>query len=673
MKLDKPRWVSVFESAFFFFKVSKSGQRLIAGIALAAIPMILSGCGGASGTTPPPAQPSINASAQPATINAGQSTMLTWNAANANTVSIDQGIGNVATSGSMSVSPSATTTYHFTASGSGGTATMALTINVATPAPPNPSPTPTPTPPPPTPTPAPGTANVPTWHMDNARTGLNADEGELTPANVNAGSFGKLFSYMVDGYMYAQPLYVSGLTIQGAKHNVVFAATENQTIYAFDADNFGNGSPLWKVSLLQAGEVPQPGGNPLPNQGLTSTPVIDLNAKIMYVFTAQKSPSGPFFRLHALDIITGVERPGSPVAVTATVPGTNKESVNGMVSLTSACLQRAALLLSQGTVYIGFSACFNGWLLSYDATSLSQVGALDMSPNADGYGQFGGAGGVWMGGGGPASDAQGNVYLTTGNGAYDGGPEWGDSVLRVNAQLHVLDHFTSAEFAFLQCADQDLSAGGVMLVPGQSDLIAGGKIGELYVLNSLNLGGEQTNDTGALQDFFMASTFSSTCVDNNGVTLTGLKGTESIYATASWFNGNVYIGADPAPLSQFSYSNGQLAAVATSPESIATLSYGTTAFVSANGTSNGIVWMIDHGLPIQAPGGGPTSAILRAFDAANIGTELYNSSQNAADVPGFGIKFTSPIVANGKVFIGTAHDPLTTTNPQGELDVYGLK
>jgi hypothetical protein len=510
--------------------------------------------------------------------------------------------------------------------------------------------------------------------MDNARTGLNHHETELTPANVNSATFGKLFSYVVDGYMYAQPLYVSGLTINGAKRNVVFAATENATIYAFDADRFGDGSPMWKLSLLKAGESPQPAGVIKPVQGLTSTPVIDLGTNTIYAFTTQKSSTSASFRLHAIDILSGAEKPGSPVDVSASVAGTNAESVNGKVSLNTSCLQRAALLLSQGTIYIGFSACFNGWLLSYDATTLSQIAALDMSPNTDGYGQFRGAGGVWMGGGGPASDDQGNIFISTGNGPYDGGPEWGDSVLKLNAQLQVLDHFTPADFDYLQCGDIDMGAGGVMLIPGQSRVIAGGKVGELYVLDAANLGGEQPNDAGALQDFFLVSTFTGTCVDNHGTTLSGQKGNGSIYATASWFNGQVYIGADPAPLTQYAFSNGKLIAGSKSPEAIATQTYGTTAFVSASGTANGIVWMIDHGLPIQAPGGSsPTSAILRAFDATDISNELYNSSQNTADIPGFGIKFTSPIVANGKVFIGTAHDSLTAATPQGELDVYGLK
>ncbi|HKD44450.1 MAG TPA: hypothetical protein VKD24_02240 [Candidatus Angelobacter sp.] len=512
--------------------------------------------------------------------------------------------------------------------------------------------------------------------MDNARTGLNSNETVLTPSNVTAAHFGKLFSYLVDGYLYAQPLYVSNLTIGGAAHNVVFAATENASVYAFDADNFGNGSPLWRVSLLATGEAPLPGGNPLPFEGLTSTPAIDITTNTMYVFTTQQVPGKtPFFRLHALDLMTGSEKAGSPVVVQASVPGTNSHSVNGIVSLTTGCLQRAALLLSQGTVYIGFSACFNGWLLSYDAASLSQIAALNMSPNADGYGKFGGAGGVWMGGGGPAADLQGDVYLSTGNGPYDGGPEWGDSVLKVNRSLQVLDHFTPIAFNFLQCQDLDLSSGGVLLVPGQSQLVAGGKAGELFLLSTANLGSAQPNDAGALHAlFYNGIPPLGSCVDNHGNTLTGPEASYSFYATGAWFNGSVFLGIDPGPVVQFKISGGKLLPGAITPMSIPKLTYGSTPFISANGSTSGIVWVLDHGHPIQDPtGAAPAAAVLRAFDASDITHELYDSSQNAADVPGIGIKFTSPIVANGKVFIGTAHDPLTAANPKGELDVYGLK
>lgn len=546
----------------------------------------------------------------------------------------------------------------------------------------NPTPSPTPSGTPPatptpvtTPTPAPSTVNIPTWHMNNERTGLNDQETQLTPANVSGGSFGKLFSYAVDGYVYAQPLYISNLSINGSSHNVVFVATEMATVYAFDADNFGDGSPLWKTSLLQNGESPQPGGNPKPFQGLTSTPVIDTSSNTMYLVSSQKSTGAPFFRLHAIDITTGQERSGSPVVIHASVPGTNSESVNGVINLTVACLQRASLLLSQGTLFIGFSACPTGWLLSYDAASLTQIAVLNMSPDVDGYGQFGGAGGVWLGGGGPAADDAGNVYVSTGNGPFDDGPEWGDSILKLDSHLHIIDHFTPSDWAFLQCRDLDVSAGGVMLIPGQSQLVAGGKAGKMYLINTANLGQLQPNDAGALQTlFFSPGSSTQSCVDNHGNTVTGQAGTSSFYGTPAWFNGSFFVGNDPGPVKAFTYTSSHITAAGATPQSIAAFSYGTTPFVSANGTDNGIVWVLDHGKPIQDPHSStPASAILRAYDATNISHLLYSSAQNPADSPGFGIKFTEPIVANGKVFMATAHDSLSTTSPQGELDVYGLK
>lgn len=546
-------------------------------------------------------------------------------------------------------------------------------VNAASPSPsPTPSNGPSPTP---TPTPTASSVNVPTWHMDNGRSGLNSNETQLTPANVNASSFGKLFSYRVDGYAYAQPLYISNLRINGASHNVVFVATEMASVYAFDADNFGDGSPLWKTSLLQAGEIPQPGGNPKPAQGLTSTPVIDTGSGTMYLVTAQVAGGVFSFHLHAIDITTGQERAGSPVAIHASVPGTNSESVNGVITLNNSCLQRTALLLSRGTLFFGFSSCPTGWLLSYDAASLKQNAVLNMSPNIDGYGQFGGAGGVWMGGGGPAADDQGNVYVSTGNGFYDNGPEWGDTILKVDSQLHINDHFTPFDWSFLQCRDLDVSAGGIMLVPGQSQLVAGGKAGKMYLINLANMGQMQPNDAGAAQTlFFSPGATSQTCVTNKGETVTGDAGKTSFYGTAAWFNGSLFVGNDPGPVKQFTLSSGHLTVGAATAESILAFSYGTTPFVSSNGTSAGIVWVLDHGQPIQDPfAPSPAPAILRAYDAANITHLLYSSAQNPADTPGFGIKFTEAIVANGKVFFATAHDPLSVASPQGELDIYGLK
>jgi hypothetical protein len=512
--------------------------------------------------------------------------------------------------------------------------------------------------------------------MNNARTGLNDQETLLNPANVNTTSFGKLFSYQVDGYAYAQPLYISNLTVNGAAHNVVFVATEMASVYAFDADNFGDGSPLWRTSLLQAGETPQPNGNPAPFHGLTSTPVIDPATNTMYAVSAQKSSTGSFsFRLHALDITTGKERAGSPIVIHASVPGTNAESVNGVINLTVACLQRAALLLSQGTLYIGFSACPTGWILSYNAATLSQIAVLNMSPNEDGFGEFGGAGGVWMGGGGPAADDAGNVYLATGNGPFDGGPEWGDSILKVDSHLKVVDHFTPFDWAFLQCRDLDMSSGGIMLIPGQGQLVAGSKAGEMYLINTANLGQLQPNDAGAAQTlFFSPGSSSQTCVDNHGQTVTGTTGTSSFYSTGAWFNGVLFEGNDPGPVKAFQYNSGTLTQIGVTAEATSAFSYGTTPFVSSNGAGDGIMWFLDHGIPIQDPHTAtPAPAVLRAYDATNLTHLLYSSAQNPADVPGFGIKFTSPIVANGKIFITTAQDPVTTASPHGELDIYGLK
>ncbi len=526
-------------------------------------------------------------------------------------------------------------------------------------------------------------SNVVTWHYDNGRTGLNPNETTLTPENVKTGSFGKLFTYLVDGYVYAQPLLVSHLAIKGAVHNAVFVATEHDSVYAFDADTYGNGLPLWHSSLLQAGETPQTTGAIKPYQGVTSTPVIDTASGTLYVVSAQAKSGSGFFRLHALDLATGAEKFGGPVEIMASVKGTNS-AVNGVVSLTTACVQRAALLLADNDVFIGFGGCSSGWLLSYDAQTLAQVGVRNMSPDISGYGTYGGAGGVWMGGGGPAADGSGNIYVTTGNGPYNDSTSFGDSVLKFDAQLSLLGHFTPYDWAFLQCRDADLASGGLLLLPGASEALVGGKTGKLYLVDTANPGGEQANDAGATQWLWfeqdLSPAYSTSCTSNTGTVLTGDVTSYQIYGTAAFFNDSVYLGVTPSvssvrgPVRQFTYANGKLTPSAVTPDSIAPGSYGTTPFISADGTVNGIVWVLDHGEPLQNSGGvTATSAVLRAYEAAGLTKELYNSAQNAADAAGLGIKFTSPIVANGKVYIGTAHDPVSTTNPQGELNVYGLK
>jgi drug/metabolite transporter superfamily protein YnfA len=576
----------------------------------------------------------------------------TWTAANQYVATINSaGLATSAASGSTSITASL--------SGVSGTVPFVVTI-------------------------APGTGvNVVTWHFDSNRSGLNPGELSLIPTNVSSQTFGKLFSYLVDGYVYGQPLLVSNITVNGANHNVLYVATENDSVYAFDADNYGTGAPLWKVSLLKSGEVPI-GGSIKPYEGVTSTPVIDLTTNTIYVVSVEvKSGSAATFRLNALDLATGAQKFGGPATIQASVAGTNSDAVNGMVSLTPSCLQRAALLLANGNVYIGFGGCHSGWLLAYDAQTLAQTGAFNSSPNLNGEGTYGGAGGIWMGGGGPVADSSGDVYVTTGNGPWDGMTAFGESVLKFNAQLQMEDYFTPYDYQYMDCNDADLAAGGLLLIPGTTEALAGGKTGKLYLVNTANLGHEQANDAGATETLWFGSGIDAPhsigCADSLGTHRTDIDSYQS-YGTAAYFNGSVYLGETPTTstgpvnIRKFAYSAGTLTPGAYTTPSIQEESYGTTPFLSANGTSNGILWTIDHGSPLQNPNGdAPTNAILRAYDASDLTKELYNSGTNAADVPGYGIKFTSPIVANGKVYISTGHDPVTVTNPQGELDVYGLK
>jgi len=542
--------------------------------------------------------------------------------------------------------------------------------------------------------------NVTTWHFDNNRDGLNPSETALTPGNVNSTSFGKLFSYQLDGYAYAEPLLMSNVTINGAKHNVLYVATENDSVYAFDADTYGTGAPLWQVSLLQAGETPLTGAPIQPVEGITSTPVIDPTTGTLYVVSAQKSASGSSFRLHALDITTGAEKFAGPATLNVTVPASNSDSVGGIETLTSSCIQRAALLLANGNVYMGFGSCHSGWLVAYSASTLQQVGVFNSSTVLNGEGAYASAGGVWMGSGGPVADSSGNVYITTGNGPWNGTNAFADSVLKfpptptagANGSMQPNDYFTPSIYQYMDCDDADLAAGGLMLIPGTTTLIAGGKTGTMFLVNSSNLGHESANDAGAIQEqvwgagLVSGNTYQNSCTDSTGTNYANITSYE-IFGTSAYFNNELYLGVTPtsstapAGLRQFEYS-GTLTPFADTTPSINQGTRGTSPFISANGTSNGIVWMIDEGYPLQNtqsdpanPGTTepPTSATLRAFDAASYPNELYDSSQNSADVPGYGIKFTSPVVANGKVYISTGHDLTTVGNPHGEIDVYGLK
>jgi uncharacterized protein YjdB len=537
-----------------------------------------------------------------------------------------------------------------------------------------------------------GTANITTFHVDTNRSGLNDEETILTTANVAPATFGKLFSCPLDGYVYGAPLILSNQTISGVKHNVLYVATENDSVYAYDADTCGGGTPLWKVSLLQSGETALVDEAILPYVGVTSTPVIDPTSGTLYVVSTEESSSGGTFRLSALNVTTGAQKFGGPVTITASVAATNSDSVNGVQTLDTSCLQRAALLLANGNVYIGLGGCHSGWLLAYKASTLAQVGVFNASPNLNGEGGFASAGGIWMGGAGPVADSSGNVYVTTGNGPWDGQSAWGDSVLKfgrtpvagANGTMQPIDYFTPSIYQFMDCFDADLASGGLLLIPGSTTLIAGGKTGTMYLIDSANLGHESSDDAGAIQEQIWGAgityggTYQQSCKDSTGTNTANITSYE-IFGSAAYFNGAAYLGVTPTSTSapggvrQFDFTS-TLSAESDTTDYQNEGTYGTTPFISANGASDGIVWYINEGNPLQnASQVAPTSASLVAYDASNYPTQLYSSTANSGDTPGYGIKFSSPVVANGKVYISTGTDLTTVSNPRGEIDVYGLK
>ena len=631
-------------------------------------------CGGASATTidltVKPTVTSVSVTPSAASLQTGDSQPFTatakysngatanvtssasWKSSNTSVASVDStGLATTVAAGAVNISA--------TVGGVSGSAP--LTVSVASPA----------------------AVSIPTFHVDANRSGLNSGETSLTPANVKPGSFGKLFSFTIAGYAYGEPLVMSNVSIAGAPHNVLYVATEQDEVYAFDADHHGTGAPLWQVSLLRAGETPLTGAAIGPYEGVTSTPVIDPSTNTLYVVSTQEtSGTASTFRLNALDITTGAQKFGGPVTINATVPATNSDAVNGVETLTTQCLQRAALLLANGNVYAGFGGCHSGWLLAYNAKTLAQVGVFNASPNLNGEGTFASAGGVWMGGGGPVADSSGNIYIATGNGPWDGKTAFGDSVLRFGPALKLEDYFTPDTYQFMNCTDGDLASGGLLLIPGTTELVVGGKSGKLYMVNSGNLGKESANDAGARQTIFfgdgLTSPTAKSCTDSSGTYTTNVDATE-VFGTSAYYNGSIYLGATPntstAPggIRQLVYSGGYLSAYKMTNPNVQENARGTTPFISSDGTNDGILWMIDQGQPLQNAGGvTPTSAVLRAYEAGDLSIELYNSSQNPADVPGYGIKFTSPVVANGRVYISTGLDQTTVSSPRGEIVVYGL-
>ncbi len=460
-------------------------------------------------------------------------------------------------------------------------------------------------------------ANVLTYHNDGAQSGVNPDETVLTPSNVNSADFGKVFSVPVDGQIYAQPVYLSGLSIPGqGTHNVVFVVTEHDSVYAFDSDT---GSLIWHDSFINpsAGVTSVPASaltgdfQFIPEVGISSTPVIDPTTNTLYVVALTKEVSGSttsyVYRLHALDVTTGAEKFGGPVEIQAEDNGTGEGNDGDGHVLFNAYRadQRAGLLLLNGVVYVGFASWgdtepYHGWLIGYNAQTLQQAAVFDDTPN-------GSEGGIWMSEGAPATDGT-YIYVSTGNGTFDttmdanGFPiqgDYGDSIIKLAADpstsptnqningwgLKVVDYFTPSNELYLDDNDLDLS-GGLLVLPDQPgpyphELVGAGKQGTIYVINRDNMGKFDPNSDNVIQEIVDALPGGS-------------------FDTPAYFNGQVYYGGAGQDLQAYQVTNGLLSTSPTSQSGNIFHIHGATPSVSANGTADGVVWRWITALPPPA-------------------------------------------------------------------------
>jgi hypothetical protein len=514
---------------------------------------------------------------------------------------------------------------------------------------------------------APSGVNVTTYHNDNARDGWNATETTLTPQNVNFNSFGKLFDLPVDGNVDAEPLYVNSLSIAGQTHNVLIVVTENASAYAFDADS---GTQLWKVTALGANETTSDDhgcGQITPQIGITDTPVIDRangpNGTVFFVAMSKDASGNYHQRLHALDLSTGAELQGSPSEIQASFPGSGYGSTNGtQVFDPGQYAERVGLLLMNSQLYLAWTShCdddpYTGWIMAYSETTLQQSSVLNVTPNGPSSPHYGnGEGSVWMSGAGLAADTQGNIYFLDANGTFDstlngnGFPAMGDfgnSFMKLSTtgnSLAAADYFAAYNLQSESDADQDLGSGGAMLLPDQTDgngvvhhlAVGAGKDTNIYIVDRDNMGKFNASSNNAIYQEIPNA----------------LSG--GVWSMAAFFNNTVYYASVGDHLKAFPITNAMLA---TSPasESANTFAYpGATPSVSSNGSQNGIIWAIEN----QSGAG-----VLHAYNPTNIPTELYDSNQAANGRDNFSDnKFVTPMIANGKVYVGT----------QNSVAVFGL-
>ena len=493
---------------------------------------------------------------------------------------------------------------------------------------------------------SPSSTDVITYHYDNQRTGQNLNEVTLTPANVNSSKFGKLGEFAVDGKVDAQPLYLSNLMIGGQKRNVLYVVTEHGSVYAFDADSINGttSTSLWKTSTLGSGETTSDDRGCFqvsPEIGITATPVIDRTRNAIYVIAMSKNSAGNYFqRIHALDLATGAELFGGPKTISATFPGIGDSSSGGNVVFDpKQYKERPGLLEINGAIYTTWAShCdirpYTSWVMGFSANTLAPTTVFNLVPN-------GSDGGLWMSGAAPAADSSGNIFFLAGNGTFEttltaqGFPSNKDCgncfvKLSTGGGLALADYFTPQNTVAESNADQDLGSGGTLVLPDMKDAggttrhlaLGGGKDSIVYVADRDNMGKFSANANQIYQQISMPG---------------------AVFSAPAYFNGTVYLAAVGDALKAFPITNAKLASVPAS-QSTHVFGYpGATPTVSANGASNGIVWAIEN-----------SGAILFAYDATDLTKELYDSNQAVNSRDSFsGNKFITPVVANGRVYVGT--------------------